>query len=111
MEFCRLTGEKFKKGYRTLHCMEIKVLDNEKNRLRFELIGETHTLANLITKELWNEADVTISGYNLMHPQTGQIVILIETTKKDPKKVLLETLSTLKKRSSEFKTQFQKAVK
>ncbi len=91
--------------------MEIKVLDNEKNRLRFELVGETHTLANLITKELWNEGDVTVSGYNLKHPQTKNIMILIETTKKDPKKVLLDTLNTLKKRSSEFNTHFKKAVK
>jgi len=91
--------------------MEIKVLENEKNRLRIELVGDTHTLANLITKELWNETDVTVSGYNLMHPQTRNIVMLIETTKKDPKKVLLETLTTLKKKSSEFQTQFQKAIK
>lgn len=91
--------------------MEIKVLENEKNRLRFEMIGETHTLANFITKELWSESDVTVSGYNLKHPQTGQVCLLIETTKKDPKKVLLETLVTLKKRSTEFKTHFHKAVK
>ena len=91
--------------------MEIKVLENGKNRFRFELIGESHTLANLITKELWSEGDVTISGYNLKHPQTAHVSIHIETTKKDPKKVLLDTLATLKKRSTEFKTQFHKAVK
>ena len=91
--------------------MEIKVIENEKNRLHFEMIGETHTLANLITKELWNDSDVTISGYNLKHPQTGQVSLLIETTKKDPKKVLLETLATLKKKSTEFKTHFHKVVK
>ena len=91
--------------------MEIHVLEYEKNRLRFELIGETHTLANFITKELWNDGDVTISGYNLQHPQTAHVSILIETVKKDPKKVLLETLGILKKRSGEFKTQFHRVVK
>lgn len=91
--------------------MEINVLENEKNRLRFEIVGETHTLPNLITKELWNEGDVTVSGYTLKHPQTSNVVLLIETTKKDPKKVLLETLAHLKKKSSEFQSQFQKAVK
>src|SRR3989344_3940461 len=91
--------------------MEIKVLENEKNRLRFEIVGGSHTLANMITKELWNEGDVTVSGYNLMHPQTQNIVILLETTKKDPKKVLLETLSSIKKKNTEFKTQFAKAMK
>lgn len=104
-------GEKLKKGYGTLGTMEIKVLENEKNRLRFEIVGSSHTLANLLTKELWSEGDVTVSGYNLMHPQTRNVVVLIETTKKDPKKVLLESLSSLKKKSTEFKTQFHKAVK
>ncbi|MDP3728997.1 MAG: DNA-directed RNA polymerase subunit L [bacterium] len=91
--------------------MEIKVLENEKNRLRFEMVGTSHTLPNLITKELWNDGDVTVSGYNLMHPQTRNIVLLIETTKKDPKKVLLDTLAAIKKKNTEFKTQFVKAVK
>ena len=91
--------------------MEIKVLESEKNRLRFEIIGESHTLGNIITKELWNDSDVTISGYNLKHPQTANVSLLIETSKKDPKKVLLETLATLKKRQTEFKTQFHKVVK
>jgi len=91
--------------------MEIKVLEYEKNRLHFEIVGETHTLANLITKELWNDGDITVSGYSLKHPQTSNVSILIETTKKDSKKVLLETLATLKKKSAEFKTQFHKAVK
>ncbi len=91
--------------------MEIVVIENEKNRFQFEIVGETHTLANYITKELWNDKEVTISGYNLKHPQTANVSILIETTKKDPKKVLLDTLATLKKRSTEFKNQFHKAVK
>ncbi len=91
--------------------MEIKVLENEKHRLHFEMIGETHTLANLITKELWNDDDITVSGYNLKHPQTAHVSLLIETSKKDPKKILLETLAALKKRETEFKTQFHKVVK
>lgn len=92
-------------------CMEIKVLENQKNRLHFEIVGETHTLANLITKELWLDDDVTVSGYNLKHPQTAHVSLLIESTKKDPKKILLETLTALKKKSAEFKTQFHKVVK
>ena len=91
--------------------MEIKVLESEKNRLKFDIIGETHTLANLITKKLWEEEDVAVSGYNMKHPQTSKVTILIETTKKDPKKVLLETLSHIKKDGNEFKAQFKKIVK
>ncbi len=91
--------------------MEIKVLENEKNRLKFEILDETYTLANLITKKLWEESDVTVSGFNMKHPQTSNVLILIETTKKDPKKVLLETLNAIKKDGHDFKTQFKKIVK
>ncbi|MBI5797304.1 DNA-directed RNA polymerase subunit L [Candidatus Woesearchaeota archaeon] len=91
--------------------MEINVLEHEKNRLKFEIMEETHTLANLITKELWNDSDVTVSGYHLKHPQTSHVTLLIETTKKDPKKVLLDTIADIKKKSTEFRTQFKKAVK
>ena len=91
--------------------MEIKVLENEKNRLRFELVGETHTLANFITKELWNDSDVTISGYNLHHPDTSNVTILIETAKKDPKKVLLDTIKEIQKKNKEFQSAFSKVAK
>lgn len=91
--------------------MEIKVLESEKNKLKFEIVGKSHTLANLITKELWNDSDVVVSGYNVKHPQTSNVMILIQTNKKDPKKVLLEALANIKKRSSEFKSGFKKIVK
>jgi DNA-directed RNA polymerase subunit L len=91
--------------------MEIKVLESEKNKLKFEIVGKSHTLANLITKELWNDDDVVVSGYNVKHPQTSNVVVIIQTNKKDPKKVLLEALNNLKKRSSEFKSQFKKIAK
>ena len=91
--------------------MEIKVLDNEKNRFRFELTGQTHTLSNLITKALWDDSDVNVSGYTLKHPQTGHAAILIETKKKDPKKVLIETLGAIKKQNTEFGASFKKISK
>jgi DNA-directed RNA polymerase subunit L len=91
--------------------MEIVVLENTKSRLRFQIVGRTHTLANLITKKLWDEEDVVVSGYNLKHPQTANVELLIETTKKDPKKVLLDTLTKIKKESNEFKAAFKKIAK
>jgi DNA-directed RNA polymerase subunit L len=91
--------------------MEIKVLENEKNRLHFELVGKTHTLANFITKELWNDSDVIVSGYNLKHPETANVSILIETKKKDPKKVLMDTLKNLQKKNKDFLANFKKVAK
>lgn len=91
--------------------MEIKVLENEKNRFCFELVGKTHTLPNLLTKALWENPDVLVAGYHVKHPQTSNAVIILETKTKDPKKVLLETISTLKKRNAEFFSAVKKVVK
>ena len=91
--------------------MEIVVLENEKNRLHFEIVGKTHTLANLITKELWNDSDVTVSGYNLPHPETTNVTLLIETKKKDPKKVLMDTIKEIQKKNKDFLTAFKQIAK
>ena len=32
--------------------MEIKILEDEKNRIKFEIEGESHTLSNPLSKEL-----------------------------------------------------------
>jgi len=82
--------------------MEVNILESEKNKLKVELVGKTHTLANIITKELWNDKDVEVAGYNVMHPQTSNAILVIETKKKDAKKVLLDTIKNLNKKSSNF---------
>jgi DNA-directed RNA polymerase subunit L len=103
--------ESFKKGELVLDGMEIIVLENEKNVLKFELPGRSHTIPNLITKELWNDSDVEVSGYNVLHPQTSNAIIYIETKKKDAKKVLLSTIDAIKKKNDEFMKKGKKSLK
>ena len=91
--------------------MDVTILEHDKNKIKLELSGETHTFANLITKELWKDPSVIISGYHQKHPQTPKVTLILETEKKDAKKVLLDTLESLKKDASDFKTKFKKAVK
>ncbi len=82
--------------------MEIKVLEYKKNRLKFELIGKTHTLANVLSKELWNDKDIAVAGYTLAHPITSNATMVIETNKGDPKKALRDAIARLKKNNKEF---------
>ncbi len=104
-------AESFIKGEETLSSMELKVLEQEKNRLRVELIGESHTMANIITKELWKESDVDVAGYNQDHPQTTNPVLILQTKKKDAKKVLVAAIDSLKKEHKTFVGQAMKLVK
>ncbi|MBU2638915.1 MAG: DNA-directed RNA polymerase subunit L [Nanoarchaeota archaeon] len=84
--------------------MEINVLEYKKNRLKFELIGRTHTLANVLSKELWNDKDIAVAGYTLAHPMTGNATLVVETNKGDPKKALRDAITRLKKKNKEFLT-------
>ena len=89
--------------------MEIKVLEETKNRLRFEVKGEDHTLCNLLRKELWNNKQIKISGYSIEHPLVSEPVMIVETDgNEDPRKALLKAVDSLKERSKELSTQISK---
>lgn len=82
--------------------MEINVLESEKTRLKFELIGKTHTLANILSKELWNDKDVSVAGYTVEHPMKGNALMIVETYKGDAKKAIVAAIGRLKKQNKEF---------
>lgn len=86
--------------------MEIKILKEEKNKIEFEIIGEDHTFCNAVRDELWNQEDVEISAYNIKHPLISNPVMLVEVSKGDPKKVLQNAVSSLKKKVKEIKDNF-----
>lgn len=91
--------------------MKINVLEQEKNKLSIEIIGEDHTFCNSIRKELWNDKDVEIAGYSIEHPLVSSPVLTIETEKKDPKKVLESAVKRLKDRNSDLKEAFKTVSK
>ena len=51
--------------------MEITILEEGKNRIIFQLKGETHTFCNIIKQELLNVKGVTIATYKIDHPLIG----------------------------------------
>ena len=78
--------------------MEINILESTKNRIKFEILGEDHTLCNALRKELWNNPNVEVSGYNIDHPLVNKPLFIVQTTsKEDPKKALLKAIESLKK--------------
>tara|TARA_B100000315_G_scaffold230001_1_gene240059 strand:+ start:559 stop:834 length:276 start_codon:yes stop_codon:yes gene_type:complete len=91
--------------------MEVNVLEREKNRMKIEFVTQDRTIPNLIAKEMWNDSSIVVSGYTLKHPQTANVTALIETDKKDVKKVVLDNLASMKKTFKELNTKFKKAVK
>ena len=84
--------------------MEIKIVEQDKNRLVFELIGENHTFCNAIKQELWNDKDIKIASYKIKHPELEVPQFIIEG--KDPKKSLIEAAKRYKKELEKFQKSF-----
>lgn len=92
--------------------MEIKVLENDKNRILFELKGADHTFCNTLKKELIGITGVELATYAIEHPQVGVPKILIETKgATSPKKALEKAIDSLKKDNKEFLKAFNSALK
>jgi len=86
-----------------LGIMEFKVIEETKNKLVFQLPGETHTLCNTLKHELQMVKGVTIATYRIDHPLVGVPQFYIETKGEEPRKALKSALASLKKKAAEFK--------
>ena len=83
--------------------MELKILEETKNRLVFELKGEGHTLCEMLKTELWNDEHVKAAGYHIEHPLIGIPRFIIETDGAEPKKVVAAALKRLDKQLAKLK--------
>lgn len=90
--------------------MEVNIVEEKKNRLVFEVKGETHTLCRSLQKELWNDEHVKAAGYNIEHPLINVPKFILETDGADPKKTISAAIKRLDKAASKIKDQ-SKALK
>ena len=88
--------------------MEIKVLENTKKRLVFELKGSDHTLCNMLKTQLWENKDVEVATYSIEHPLIGIPKMIVETKTGDPKKAILKAIQDIEAINKEFLTKFKR---
>lgn len=91
--------------------MEIRIIEDKKSKLVFELDGVTHGFCNLLREELWNNNHVKVSTYAVKHPLIGKPRFIVETDGADPRKLLVDTTEKLKKLNSSFEKDFVKEVR
>lgn len=86
--------------------MEVKILDDKKRRLVFELKGADHGFCNALKKELWDDNTVIVASHIIEHPLIGVPKVIIETnTEAEPKAALRKALDRLKKQAESFKAE------
>ncbi len=89
--------------------MEIKVLEDAKDKFVVEIVGEGHGFVNALKRELNKSKNVKAAGYRVSHPLVGVPKLIIHG--KDGKKQLVEAAKGLKKQSDDFLKAFKKSVK
>ncbi len=105
-----MKNNRFKSPIFLVSSMKIEFLKNEKNKIELKIIGEDHTLCNILRRELWNDNDVDVAAYTIDHPLVSDPIMLVETKKSDPKKALLNAADSLKKQIEELKKSFSSAI-
>ena len=81
--------------------MDVKILEETKERIKAEIVGEDYTLCNALREELWSDKTVKVAGYHMEHPLLGNPVILVES-EKDVKKALFDAVERLRKKNKEI---------
>ncbi|ADG13312.1 RNA polymerase dimerization [Methanocaldococcus infernus ME] len=81
--------------------MEVKILERKDNLLEVELVGEDHSLPNLLKDILLTKKGVKMASYHIEHPllnpETGRYIsnpkfVIITEEGTDPVEVLKESL-------------------
>ena len=88
--------------------MEFNIIEESKNKLIFELKGETHTFCNALRRELEETKGVEVSVYDIDHPLVGVPKFQVETKGVEPRKALKTALKSLKKKAEDFKKEASK---
>ena len=77
--------------------MELKILEDTKNKLVFDLLGENQTVLAALSKELWNDEHVKGTGYHIEHPLINTPRFVVETDGENPRKVIQTAIKRLQK--------------
>ena len=90
--------------------MELKILDKTDNDMHLEIIGESHTLLNMLKSILLEDERVHTASYDMKHVTISEPVLFVMTDGTDPITVVKDAASTLVLQCDEFVLAFGKAV-
>ncbi len=92
--------------------MEIKVIENKKNKLVFELKGQSHGFCNILKDQLWKDSHVKVAAYKVEHPLVGIPTFIVETDgSESPKNALLGAIKKLDSVADKLKKELAKELK
>lgn len=92
--------------------LKIKVLSKSKNKIKIELEGVDHTLCNLLQKNLLENKNVDLAGYDIPHPLVSNAVLYVRMKgSSKPERALIKAANGALKLNKEFRTGLEKSLK
>jgi len=86
--------------------MNIKVLEDEKEKLLLEFEDETETVTNLLAIQVWKEGGEAAAIREHPFIENPKLVVM----GKNPKRFLKKTSAALEEQCDEFKENFRRAL-
>lgn len=87
-------------------------MEESKNRIIVEIVGESHAFCNALRKELWEDKHVKIAAYNIEHPYVSNPKMIVETDGQEkPKAALLKAAERIRDNSDKLKKMAEKELK
>jgi len=91
--------------------MEIKVLEQKKNKLVLKINGGGHTICNVLKDELKNDSNVNLVAYMIDHPLVGVPKMEIETNGKvSPEAAIKKALKKISSDADKLKKNIMKDI-
>jgi len=87
--------------------MELKIIEDSKDKVVFEIIGADNTLSNVLKERISQQKGVDACSYNVEHPLTSNPKFIIQAD--NAKKAIEAAIESLKKDNEEFKKLAEKA--
>jgi len=84
--------------------MQVKIREQEKNRLVLEFDERDHGILNLIKKTIWEVGGehIEFAGYQIAHPEVSNPIFILKTKGKDAKAIWNAAISSAMKSADQL---------
>ncbi|MDY0386565.1 MAG: DNA-directed RNA polymerase subunit L [Methanolobus sp.] len=90
--------------------MELKIIDKTDDEMHLEIIGENHTLLNMLKSTLLDDKRVEIATYDMKHVSISDPILFVKTDGADPIGVIKDAADSLITQCDEFISVFKTAI-
>jgi len=92
--------------------MELELVKKENGSLLVKIVGENHTLCNLLREELNKDENVVSAAYTIEHPLTESPKFYVKIKKgKSPERALADAAGRIVEQLEDLRRQLQKVLK